>query len=470
MWQKTRVVIGVVIFIFGNLTFHHARANSFSEAEIVFQSGDVTLSGTILIPKGEGQYPALVLVHGAGLGLRESYRKEAEAFASAGILTLFYDKRTRGYSATGAGGRSYALLADDALAAVKTLQARDDVDAVGLWGLSEGAWVAPLAASRSDEVAFLVLVGASSVPPAQQEAWSMENRLRHKGVSGSLLGAMTRSFMRFLVAAELFPEARYDPVPVLEKVHQPVLALWGAMDRTAVPAESAEIMQAALERGGNPHYTITFFPSADHELHQTPDGFLQGEAFAPGYIEKVIAWIYRVALGEMLDSSVAEAPPQERLSPASVIHLPWYESGGWLQLSMFIFLVIAFISYPLIALVRWLRRRKIQQKGIQPTPTFWVARWLVITGLLTVLGLFPYLFTLLVSDLMVGPLFAGRTLPWLVLQLLSLTTLVLTVTLLLTWWSRRGAMPIPEKPRLTLLVMGGLLFILWAFYWNLLMP
>ena len=168
----------------------------------------------------------------------------------------------------------------------------------------------------------------------------MENRLRHKGVSGSLLGALTRSFMRFLVAAELFPEARYDPVPVLEKVHQPVLALWGAMDRTAVPAESAEIMQAALERGGNPHYTITFFPKADHDLHQTPDGFLQGEAFALGYIEKVIAWIYRVALGEMLDSSVAEAPPQERASPVSVINLPWYESGGWLQLGVFILLKI----------------------------------------------------------------------------------------------------------------------------------
>jgi uncharacterized protein len=276
---------------------------------------------------------------------------------------------------------------------------------------------------------------------------------------------MTRSFMRFLVVTELFAEARYDPVPVLEKVHQPVLALWGAMDRTAVPAESAEIMQAALGRGGNPHYTITFFPSADHDLHQTSDGFLQGEAFAPSYIETVTTWIHKVARGEVLDSSVAELPMQERMSPASVVQLPWYESGGWLQLGVFIFLVIAFVSYPLVALLRWLRQRKIQQ-----TPTLWVARWLAITGLLTVLGLFPYLFMLLISELMIGPLLLGRTLPWLVLQLLALTTFILTVTLLLTWWSRRGAMPIPENPRLTLLVMGALLFIPWAFYWNLLTP
>jgi uncharacterized protein len=178
MWQKTRVVIGVIIVIFGSVQI---RATTFSEEEIVFQSGEVILHGTILIPEGQELHPAMALIHGAGLGLRESYRKEAEAFASAGILTLFYDKRTRGYSATGAGGRSYALLADDALAAVQTLRAREDVNAamVGLWGLSEGAWIAPLAASRSDEVAFLVLVGASGVPPAQQEAWSMENSLRH---------------------------------------------------------------------------------------------------------------------------------------------------------------------------------------------------------------------------------------------------------------------------------------------------
>jgi fermentation-respiration switch protein FrsA (DUF1100 family) len=101
----------------------------FSEEEVGFRSGDVTLSGTVLVPDGEGRHPAIALVHGAGP--RERNRLEGEAFARRGILTLIYDKRTEGYSQF---ERSYELLADDALAAVRTLRGRPDVDleAVGL--------------------------------------------------------------------------------------------------------------------------------------------------------------------------------------------------------------------------------------------------------------------------------------------------------------------------------------------------
>jgi uncharacterized protein len=462
-WQKTRVAIKVIMFVLLSIALHHARANHIAE-EITFQSGDVTLYGTILIPDGEGPYPALVLVHGAGLGLREDYRKEAEAFASTGILTLIYDKRTQGYSATGTGGRSYALLADDVLEAVKTLQSRKDINKVGLWGLSEGAWVAPLAASHSDEIDFLVLVGASGVPPAQQEAWHIENKLRHQGVSGSLVYAVTRSFMRLLVAAELFPEARYNPMPVLDNLQQPILALWGAMDCTAVPAESAQIMQAALESRGRSNYIIMFFSNADHELYQTPDGFLQHEKFASGYIEKVSAWVHSITKGEVPGSSIDQLPLQERKSPASVVQLPWYESGGWLQLGIFIFLVIAFMSYLFTTLVRYLQRRRIQKAQLH-----WLAYGLAITGLISVLGLFVYLFLLFMSNFMVGPLLAGRTIPWLILQLLAVMTSVLTISLLLSWL-RHKSISKQESLQLTFLLMGGLLFIPWAFYWKLLIP
>jgi hypothetical protein len=45
-----------------------------------------------------------------------------------------------------------------------------------------------------------------------------------------------------LVAAELFPEARYDPLPILERTDQPVLALWGELDQVAAPMESAGLL------------------------------------------------------------------------------------------------------------------------------------------------------------------------------------------------------------------------------------
>jgi uncharacterized protein len=117
-----------------------------------------------------------VLLHGSGLALRDSLRPHAEAFARLGIATLIYDKRTEGYSQL---ERSYALLADDAVAAVSALREDPGIEtsAVGLWGLSEGGWVAPIAASGSADVAFVVTVGASGVPPLQQTGWAIENNL-----------------------------------------------------------------------------------------------------------------------------------------------------------------------------------------------------------------------------------------------------------------------------------------------------
>ncbi len=160
----------VVGLVFGLLSGRATAATyGFSEEEARFTSAGVPLEGTILVPNGEGRKPAMALVHAAGLHTREDYRAEAEAFATGGIVTLIFDKLTKGYSGFDS---SYELLASDALAAVRALRARPDVnpDAVGLWGLSEGGWVVPIAASHSDEVAFIVLVAATGVPPAQSRA------------------------------------------------------------------------------------------------------------------------------------------------------------------------------------------------------------------------------------------------------------------------------------------------------------
>lgn len=155
--------------------------------DVSFTASDgSTLFGTVVALAGDSPPgPAMVLVHGGGAGPREWLRQEAEAFARAGIITLIYDKRTKGYSLT---QRSYGLLAEDALAAVRLLRAWPGVDParVGLWGVSEGGWVAPLAAAASQEIAFVITVGAGGLPPARQEGWSKANRLRAAGVAAAV--------------------------------------------------------------------------------------------------------------------------------------------------------------------------------------------------------------------------------------------------------------------------------------------
>ncbi|MDQ7808034.1 alpha/beta hydrolase [Amycolatopsis sp. A133] len=411
-----------------------ASAASVTSNDVTFRNGGVTLHGTVVAPPGGTKLPGLVMVHGSGEHSRDDYRFEAEAFARQGIATLVYDKRTDGYSQF---ERSYSTLADDALAAVEALRKQPGVDParVGVWGLSEGGWVAPLAASRSSDVAFVVTLGANGVEPSRQQAWAIENQLRRLGMAGSIVRMASSTMMRQLVGGGVFPEAHYDPVPVLTSLRQPVLGLWGAKDVLTPPGEAVRIFRESVA-----HHTLRVFPDAQHQLRRTTDGFDKLPGYAPGYLELVGSWVNHPPA-----ASTADAPPAQDRPSTAVTPLAWYEPT-WLQLAVPALLLVAFAWYPL------LRRGP----GARP------ARWLSATGLLTVLGF-------LVVDVLIqltmgrglGPVVAGRPLPWLVLQLLSLGAVAATIGTAVAWWRTRGH-------RLGVVLAGGVVFVPWAVYWGLL--
>lgn len=444
-----------------------ARSLDFDEQKVQFNSGRIKLEGTLLVPKGSGPHPAIVIIHGAGPLTQEDYRAEAEIFAKSGIAALIYDKRTEGYSADGVGedSRSYELLADDALAAVRALRSRTDIDLehIGLWGHSEGGWVAPLAAVRSNDVSFLITVGASGVPPIQQTSWTLENQFRRQGIySTPMIYSITRNGLSMLVSAGLFAEAIYNPVPPLEKLHQPLLAIWGNNDRTAPPGESFQIFQEALERGGNQHYTIQFFSQADHTLHYSVDGFTWSDEFSPGYPEAMTAWIADVVEGAKPGPHVIGQPPQQdRLSTAEVVRPAWYDSA-WLHLGTMMGFTVIFFSYFGVGLIRRLRNRHM--RPVIPALS-WTARILASAGIIGTLGFFGYFgYIMFTHD--VKPVVFGRPLPWLVLQLFSFLVCTFTV-LLMVFWRRYVQTAVSERVRLGLLLVGGMLYIPWALYWGL---
>jgi dienelactone hydrolase len=440
-------------------------------ADVSFPAGDgTTLHGTIVAPAGGASPgPAMALVHGGGPGPREWLRQEAEAFARAGIVTLIYDKRTEGYSLV---DRSYPRLADDALAAVRLLRARPEVDParVGLWGLSEGGWVAPLAAATSDEVAFVITVGASGVAPARQEAWAKANRLREAGVSGSLARVYPATVVRVAADADVFPEANYNPVPALRRLRQPVLAVWGERDQVSPPAESLSIFAGALSEGASPGYTLRILPGGDHAGYlATAGGFAihnwitTAGRFAPGYVELIGSWVRDLAGGPPPPS--ADPAPAQTALTVELPPLPWYESPT-AQLAALAIMTLGFAGYPLTGLVRRLARRR-------PTPARGPARWLAIAGLSTVLGWLGYTGVLVLStETIVGPAILGRTVPWLVLQALSAGTVVAAVVTAAAIWRayRRGEAGRWSVVRLGLPLAAAVVFLPSALYWGLLLP
>ncbi|WP_213455096.1 alpha/beta hydrolase family protein [Rhizomonospora bruguierae] len=295
-----------------------------STTAVTVHSEPLDLPGSVLAPTAPaGRRPGLVIVYDSGPRRRATYEAEARLLAEAGIVTLIYDKRTSGYSMT---NRSFGALADDALAAVELLRARPDVDParVGLLGRSEGGWVAPLAASRSPHVAFVITVGASGLPPARTQAWSNVTHLDHAGVSESLWTPLGVNPTRVLVAAGMFGAANYDPAPALERTRQPLLAVFGANDRSTAPGETVRLFATALERRGNQHYTIRVLPDADHRLHRSRDGFTQSDQLAPGYVDLITSWI--TGPGQAPPAPVVDPAPTQGIDSSPLSPLAWYES------------------------------------------------------------------------------------------------------------------------------------------------
>ena len=124
---------------------------------VAFASGPTTLAGSLYLPARGGRHPAVILVHGSGPQTRDSYAPFAKVFAKHGIATLIYDKRGTG-ALTGNWQRApFSALADDAAAGLEFLRRRVEIDStrVGIWGGSEGGWIAPWVASINPNVAFV---------------------------------------------------------------------------------------------------------------------------------------------------------------------------------------------------------------------------------------------------------------------------------------------------------------------------
>ncbi len=261
---------------------------------------DTELAGTVFVPREPGPHPAVVFVHGAGRGSRSALADQAEYLARAGIVALVYDKRTVGYSFA---NRDFDLLAEDALAAVRLVRARPEVDParVGLWGVSEGGWVVPIAAARSPDVAFAILVSAANVSPQSQAVWTFDDHLRRIGAPEGLRQMMVRA-----LSMGEFNYSRYDPLPALRNTRQPVLALYGTKDRAIPVLQSSRVLAQTFHDEGKGDYTIRFFAGADHDLHV-------GDGFAAGYRETMANWVLGLpASGELAPKPrIAGASPEQ---------------------------------------------------------------------------------------------------------------------------------------------------------------
>jgi dienelactone hydrolase len=145
---------------------------------IEFDSHGARLAGSIVFPQNQTTHSAIVFVHGSGEQQRNL--QWAERFAKEGIVALVYDKRGVGKSGgeyeskQSVSEKNISLLADDAIAALKALARHPSLEGipVGIAGISQAGWIAPLAAERSHLAKFIVLWSAPVCKVSEEDIFS----------------------------------------------------------------------------------------------------------------------------------------------------------------------------------------------------------------------------------------------------------------------------------------------------------
>lgn len=281
-------------------------ADAFRAESVTFHNGAVTLAGTVIVPIAPGRYPAVVCIHGSGPVERTAYESKAIFLAEHGIAALVYDKRGTGQSTGDWQTASPSDLAGDAIAGIELLRQRPHIDPgrVGAEGFSQGGWIAPLAASLSSHVAFVVVGSAAGLTPGEQSVYDVAGRLAAAGFDTGVVrranalrrkwyqsahdAPLRRDVIADLQAAHSEPWFRAaelpfpldtttppaGPVALLEleprslwqRVTVPVLAYWGSRDPRLPVDSSLTVITSALREGGNLHVTTHVFPGADHVM------------------------------------------------------------------------------------------------------------------------------------------------------------------------------------------------------------
>lgn len=304
------VVLLIWVMSAGALGAAEAEAPAgFRSEDVRYRNGDIELAALLLLPSSEGKVPAAVILQGSGTSDRTNgwARAIAEELVHNGLAVLLTDKRGSGASKGNWQTADFADLATDALAGVELLRGRPEIDPdrVGLAGLSQGGWVAPLAAARTDRVAFVIDISGAAVSFAEQTFIEMANTARQAGLSEAQVRevlALNRAVARYLTTGdwEAYERARkqgletpwrqiaagfpgsqdlpvwtflrgvvaYDPIPYWLQVSQPVLVVYGEDDeRDNVPVrESVRRLEHAFAAGGKTNFKILVVPGTGHSV------------------------------------------------------------------------------------------------------------------------------------------------------------------------------------------------------------
>jgi len=309
--------------------------------EVTFTNDGITFAGTLTVPNSGNQFPAVVLIAGSGphdrneeVFMHKPFLLLADALSRNGFAVLRYDERGVGATVGGNPLAPTEPLATDAMAALRYLKSRPEVDATraGLMGHSEGGMIAIMnAAQHPDEVPFIVSLAGTGVNgvelgmqqvrlmnkamgtvpdsaemrlseeifktiAAEKDSVTLRNKLiafyqSHPELLKDVGDKMTIDELvdMYFITSCIF---QYDPTENLKRVKCPMLAINGMLDAQVACEENLDAIKRLV-----PHATVKPYEGLNH-FFQTCSGWVGStqyavirETMAPQVLEDIVNWL-----------------------------------------------------------------------------------------------------------------------------------------------------------------------------------
>jgi dienelactone hydrolase len=269
------------------------RSKDVRRHDVTFDGNVIRMGATIYEPLTDGRHPAVVFVPGSAPFKRGLYALWAEHLARLGVMSIVPDKRGVG----GTGGvfernnnsskANLELLAGDAVAALDYAAKLPNVDTtrLGLFGVSQAGWVAPLAAVATDRARFIIMVTGPAVSVREEGTWS---DLRGDDKRAARLSRVESEQVMDTVAP-----GGVDARTLLAELKIPGLWLFGSDDASIPTRKSVMVLDSAV-RALNKRFTFDSAPGYGHLVMGRPNGLLLH--VAPSSWRAMDDWVERELL------------------------------------------------------------------------------------------------------------------------------------------------------------------------------
>lgn len=299
----------------------YADPARFTEHDLLLGDDALAVPGTVTVPRGDGPWPAVVVLAGSGpsdrdgtIGPSKPLKDLAWGLASRGIAVLRFDKVTQAHPTKVVADPEFTALDEyraATLAAIAELRATARGPIV-LLGHSLGGTIAPRIAAEVADLAGVVLFAAG----AQPLHWSAVRQVRHLAESSptgaapvvdtmteqarrvddpGLTAATPANLLPFGLPAPYWLDLRdHDPVRAAAELDVPLLVLNGGRDYQVTLADDLARWRDGLGHRGDVRFRE--YPADNHfffpgDQPSSPAEYQQLHHVDPTVIADVANWI-----------------------------------------------------------------------------------------------------------------------------------------------------------------------------------